>query len=174
MMFETPSIFHGQTDSKHLSGCPSPSKQQYGLVANHSRRQLAAASGWCAAWCIKFKSKFVSEAMVHQTHQTRFVLSYYWRIFQISNIDQILCVFICHGFPVCLPDHSGLALWPCPSIFQASHRGNEAQPIPELPFLAPTHRTLGKFYQSAMVNSENCWKSMKIYENCTLIDDPAM
>jgi hypothetical protein len=25
-----------------------------------------------------------------------------------------------------------------------------------------------------MVNSENCWKSMKIYENCTLIDDPAM
>ena len=147
-MFETPSIFHGQTDSKHLSGCPSPSKQQYGLVANHSRRQLAAASGWCAAWCIKFKSKFVSEAMVYQTHQTRFVLSYDWQRFQIFDFQ-----FVYQIIPI------GLALRPCPS-----------QDLPgssRLPTVAMRHS-----------RSQSCrsWygkfrKLLEIDENCTLIDD---
>ena len=76
------------------------------------------------------------------------IIGKYSKYIQISNINQIWCVFIkfiCHGFPVCLPDHSnwiGAPTVPFPGssrIFQASHRGNEAQPIPELPFLAPTN-----------------------------------
>ena len=89
------------------------------------------------------------------------IIGKYSKYIQISNINQIWCVFIkfiCHGFPVCLPDHSnwiGAPTVPFPGssrIFQ------------DLPGFPPWQWGTAdpRAAVPGMVNSENCWKLMKI------------